>query len=955
MKAKKLWVFAIAFCMVLCMMPVEAFATEETNQDCICSISCSEQKVNEDCEVCSKDFKECAKAKQRTAVSTQEEKTSETTTEKKEEVTTKATTEKKEEVTTKATTEKKEEVTTKATTEEKEEVTTKATTEEKEEVTTKETTQKQEVTTKATEKEEDTVAQGDSPDETKVNVNEENFPDEAFRNWIIKNIPGAEDSVLTTEEIEAVKEISVSGQGIKNLEGIKNFKNLESLDCTDNNLTTLDLTGLDALKTVKATGQKSTATAIEREDDWGVDMEGIVGMNNVGKVKFVQDSLPEGYKYTVGVLIIPKDSLPETVKYNYPTGANQDMEVILTLNKKVLAPELDKTELDFGEKCVGTKVDKQTLKIENKSVQSIQFEIANTTENSNYNINTYEGTIESGSTVEIEVVPKDNLQVGEYQEDFSIKIDGTEAKTFSASLKVVDHTLVWKIDKEPTSTEEGYGHYECSNCDYKGEKVNIGIAIDVNEKNFPDEAFRNWIIENISGADDKVLTTKDIEAVKNIEVPGKAIKSLEGIKIFKNLETLDCSNNNLTTLDLTGLDALKTVSASGQEAIASVVEEEDGWKLDMKEIVGEDNIENISFADDALPSNAEYKDGVVIFSTTPEINTLTYQYKTGTDTDLEVTLALTKKALPDPEPDPIDPSYTITMSKKTFDFGTECVGVQPSKQNFKIVNRSEEDIDFKVVSTTTNSNYNITTEGLTNDGKLKAGDTVTVSIQPKSGLKVGEYKEEFNIKVNGVNATLKVAGEEVKTFSASFKVVEHTDLVKVDAKPATHTSEGNIAYWYCRDCKKYFTDNNGKVGDEIDSSKIVLAKTTTHTANGNGWSRDDDSHWQVCTCGEKINKASHSLVWKVDRQATATQNGYGHYECSVCGYKKSSVTIYATGTTSTTRSTVQTTTATTRSSILSKIIPTTGDDSHIVLWLGVLVICAVAFLGALGRYLSKRK
>ena len=48
----------------------------------------------------------------------------------------------------------------------------------------------------------------------------------------------------------------------------------------------------------------------------------------------------------------------------------------------------------------------------------------------------------------------------------------------------------------------------------------------------------------------------------------------------------------------------------------------------------------------------------------------------------------------------------------------------------------------------------------------------------------------------------------------------HTDLKHIDAKAATAAEEGNIAYWYCDGCKKYFSDKDG-------TKKIAKADTVT--------------------------------------------------------------------------------------------------------------------------------
>ena len=50
----------------------------------------------------------------------------------------------------------------------------------------------------------------------------------------------------------------------------------------------------------------------------------------------------------------------------------------------------------------------------------------------------------------------------------------------------------------------------------------------------------------------------------------------------------------------------------------------------------------------------------------------------------------------------------------------------------------------------------------------------------------------------------------------------HADLKHIDAKAATKTSEGNIEYWYCSGCKKYYKD--AKATQEITKAQTVTAK-----------------------------------------------------------------------------------------------------------------------------------
>ena len=50
----------------------------------------------------------------------------------------------------------------------------------------------------------------------------------------------------------------------------------------------------------------------------------------------------------------------------------------------------------------------------------------------------------------------------------------------------------------------------------------------------------------------------------------------------------------------------------------------------------------------------------------------------------------------------------------------------------------------------------------------------------------------------------------------------HTDLKYIPAKAATEDSEGNIEYWYCEGCNKYYGDRDGT--KEIKKADTVTAK-----------------------------------------------------------------------------------------------------------------------------------
>lgn len=148
--------------------------------------------------------------------------------------------------------------------------------------------------------------------------------------------------------------------------------------------------------------------------------------------------------------------------------------------------------------------------------------------------------------------------------------------------------------------------------------------------------------------------------------------------------------------------------------------------------------------------------------------------------------------------------------------------------------------------------------------------------------------------------------------------------------------------------------NYTRIGDDGDTQSfwVETELTMTPTADshthsyGTAWKYDDTNHWHECQCGDKADTAAHSFRWVIDKEATATEKGSKHEECTVCGYKKAAVEIPATGSGSGSAS--QPTKPGSTGS------PQTGDSSS-VLWLVILCISGgvLTVLGIASRKKSK--
>lgn len=95
------------------------------------------------------------------------------------------------------------------------------------------------------------------------------------------------------------------------------------------------------------------------------------------------------------------------------------------------------------------------------------------------------------------------------------------------------------------------------------------------------------------------------------------------------------------------------------------------------------------------------------------------------------------------------------------------------------------------------------------------------------------------------------------------------NMLHTESKDATCTEPGNIEYWQCSICEKYFADHDGKY--EILLSNTVISAGHTFADD---WSYDETSHWREATCEHKeqpLDMGDHTFV---------------NHVCSVCNFEE---------------------------------------------------------------------
>ena len=105
-------------------------------------------------------------------------------------------------------------------------------------------------------------------------------------------------------------------------------------------------------------------------------------------------------------------------------------------------------------------------------------------------------------------------------------------------------------------------------------------------------------------------------------------------------------------------------------------------------------------------------------------------------------------------------------------------------------------------------------------------------------------------------------------------------LKMVNATEATHEESGNILYYHCEECGRYFRD--AEATEEITKADTVIPHGEHIYADK--WSVDTENHWKECTCGSRTALGKHTFgAWAVTKQPTATEKGERECVCTVCG------------------------------------------------------------------------
>ena len=432
-------------------------------------------------------------------------------------------------------------------------------------------------------------------DSAAVIIDEEHFPDFNFRRYVQENHDANQNGILefaesncedgvshrkdqigltryssTSEMFEDCKGLDVSGWGIADLSGIEYFRGLEALICQDNVLKNLDLTKCPDLKYLDCSGNRELSR-IELSND-----SLLLALDCNRTAIDLSQYLPR-WKY-IGELDCRDMQLTELDLSRNPwlsfvDCSNNRIDTLSLEGSRVeelYCNESDIRKIDMGPEMLPwlrvlfcnfnrlTELDLSLLPklyevgfvYNNLAYMDLskngRLRFVNDDMDGDSTENYHEVVLEGSRKLALSLIP--GLDASRMSRLYGGTIQGD-------TLTFVEDTVSYYYDYRVPGDLEGGGEGGYFFLYLRG-------PVQIDETHFPDEAFRTYVAENLDSSANGYLESKE-SGIKALDVSGLGIRDLRGIGYFSELESLDCSANELTSLDLSGNPALQDLNAEG--------------------------------------------------------------------------------------------------------------------------------------------------------------------------------------------------------------------------------------------------------------------------------------------------------------------------------------------------------------------------------------------------------
>ena len=408
-----------------------------------------------------------------------------------------------------------------------------------------------------------------------IELSKQNFPDDAFRDYLKSLFDKNYDRKLAPAERNAVKQIVVWNMGIRNLKGIEFFPNLKYLNCTGNELTSLDVHENTALTYLDCS--KNKLTSLDVRNNTALD-ELYCYNNQLTSLDVTQNTALEGLHCTDNPLsslnVSQNKELADLYCYE-----NQLTELDVSKNTELVSLACNGnrlTSLDVSQNAKLVNLycnDNQLTELDVSKNTALKTLVCGANQLSSLDVSKNTALKELScnqnqlSSLDVSRTAVTSLDASDNKIDINVE---ETPRTFDLSTLPgkfdVTKATEWKggtvsgktLKVKPGVTQVTYT-YDCGKGFSRYFNLNVIVIPDgtifINASNFPDAVFRDRVKWKIADGND-TLTEQQRNQLQELILP-QGIKDLKGIEYFENLEKLDGATVGLKYLDVTKNKKLK--------------------------------------------------------------------------------------------------------------------------------------------------------------------------------------------------------------------------------------------------------------------------------------------------------------------------------------------------------------------------------------------------------------
>lgn len=397
-----------------------------------------------------------------------------------------------------------------------------------------------------------------------ITIDEEHFPDENFRNYLLNYTGYGSDGFLTQDELSKMDQLKLYDRSIKDLTGIEYFKELTYLDCAKNKLTSLSLANHPKLQELYCNDNLLTSLDVSNCSEL---KEVHCSDNKIEQLNASNcpslTTLYCQYNKIKSINLSGCVMLAE-LNCNYNELSSLQLSEFTNLNT-LLCAKNSLTRIDISKNLhlsvLWCNMNFLTQLDVSKNSELIELQIAGnqlTDIDVTHNPQLKKLWCATNQLTQLNLSYNPQLEAL-YCYGNSIKGDAMDAMIASLNNQ---GGFIWMIypsyegegnictkSQVAAARNKGWTPYYYDGESWSNPYEGSEYGIDIDETNFPDEKFREYLLEQDYGQDG-LLTEEEISGITSLRVGGLRIKNLQGLEFFTELRSLSCEGNRLSSLDV---------------------------------------------------------------------------------------------------------------------------------------------------------------------------------------------------------------------------------------------------------------------------------------------------------------------------------------------------------------------------------------------------------------------